>query len=43
MSVALPTIHVGDPLRHETLSVFPLFSEASGGVDYRLSDDALAD
>lgn len=43
MSVVLPTLRVGDPLRHEALSVFPLFSEASGGVDYRLSDAALAD
>lgn len=43
MSVALPTVRVGDPLRHEALSVFPLFSEANGGVDYRLSDDALSD
>lgn len=43
MSVALPKLRVGDPLRHEALSVFPLFCEANGGVDYRLSDDALAD
>ncbi len=43
MSVALPKLRVGDPLRHETLSVFPLFSNANGGVDYRLSDAALAD
>jgi hypothetical protein len=43
MTVALPTLRVGDPLRHECLSVFPLFSEVNGGVDYRLSDAALAD
>ena len=43
MTLALPTLRVGDPLRHEALSVFPLFSEANGGVDYRLSDAALAD
>jgi len=43
MSVALPTIRVGDPLRHEALTIFPLFSKANGGVDYRLSDAALAD
>ena len=43
MSVALPKLRVGDPLRHEALSVFPIFSEANGGVDYRLSDAALAD
>ena len=43
MSVALPTLRVGDPVRHEALSVFPLFSDANDGVDYRLSDEALAD
>jgi hypothetical protein len=43
MSVALPKIRVGDPVRHESLSVFPLFSESNSGVDYRLSDVALAD
>ncbi len=43
MSVALPQVRVGDPLRHEALSVFPLFSDPSGDVDYCLSDVALAD
>lgn len=43
MSLALPTLRVGDPLRHEALSVFPLFSDSNGTVDYRLSDVALAD
>ncbi|QDU95604.1 ARPP-1 family domain-containing protein [Lignipirellula cremea] len=43
MSVALPKLRVGDPVRHEALSVFPLFCEVNGGVDYRLSDAALAD
>ena len=43
MSVALPTLRVGDPVRHEALSVFPLFAEPNGQVDYRLSDEALAD
>jgi len=43
MSLALPTLRVGNPLRHEALSVFPLFTEANGGVDYRLADAALAD
>jgi hypothetical protein len=43
MSVALPKIRVGDPLRHEALSVFPLFSQPTGEVDYNLSDVALAD
>ena len=43
MTVALPKLRVGDPVRHEALSVFPLFSGANGGVAYRLSDAALAD
>ncbi len=43
MSVGLPAIRVGDPLRHETLSVFPLFTAHSDEVEYRLSDVALAD
>ena len=43
MSVALPKLRVGDPVRHEALAVFPLFAEANGQVEYRLSDEALAD
>ena len=43
MSVGLPKLRVGDPLRYEALSVFPLFSESSSEVEYRLSDAALAD
>ena len=43
MSVALRKIRVGDPLRHEALAVFPLFSESNGEIDYRLADAALAD
>lgn len=43
MSVALPKLRIGDPVRHEALSVFPLFSDSNGDVDYRLSDVALAD
>ena len=43
MSVALPKLRVGDPLRHEALSVFPLFAEPNGSVDYRLCAEALAD
>ena len=41
MSVALPEIRVGDPVRHESLSVFPLFTDARGDVDYLMSDTAL--
>lgn len=43
MSVGLPAIRVGDPRRHEALSVFPLFAAHAGAVEYRLSDVALAD
>ncbi len=43
MAVAFPQLRVGEPIRHEALSVFPLFSDRSGMVDYRLSDAALAD
>lgn len=43
MSVALPEIRVGSPLRHKSLSVFPLFSNSGGDIDYRLSEPALAD
>jgi len=37
----LPDIQVGEPLRHERLVVFPLFSSAGGGVEYLLSDEAI--
>ncbi|MCA9069668.1 MAG: hypothetical protein KDA84_12125 [Planctomycetaceae bacterium] len=43
MSVALPQFRVGEPVRHEALAVFPLFSDSVGNVDYHLSDSALAD
>jgi hypothetical protein len=36
MTVALPELRVGNPVSHEALSVFPLFTETNGGVDYRL-------
>jgi hypothetical protein len=38
----LPEIRVGDPIRHEALAVFPLFSSVDGNVDYLLSDEAIA-
>ena len=41
MSVALPEIRVGDPVRHESLSVFPLFTDVRGDVDYVMSDSAI--
>jgi len=43
LTLTLPKLRVGDPLRHESLSVFPLFADQSGSVDYRLADEALAD
>ncbi len=43
MPITFPQIRVGEPTRHESLSVFPLFSPAAGAVDYLLSDTALAD
>lgn len=43
MSVVLPNLRVGDPLRHESLSVFPLYADVNGTVEYVLSDAALAD
>lgn len=38
----LPELRVGDPIRHEALTVFPLFSTGDSGVDYLLSDEAIA-
>src|SRR5215467_3164493 len=37
----LPDIRVGDPIRHQALAAFPLFSAADGAVDYLLSDEAI--
>ncbi len=37
----LPDVRVGDPIRHETLALFPLFSSPDAGVDYLLSDEAI--
>ncbi len=38
---AVPAIRIGDPVRHESLTVFPLYSEPRGHVDYLLSDEAI--
>lgn len=38
---ALPDVRVGDPIRYEALSVFPLFSSPAGNVDYLLSNEAI--
>jgi hypothetical protein len=37
----VPTIRIGEPIRHESLTVFPLFAEPNGKVEYLLSDEAL--
>jgi hypothetical protein len=37
----LPDVSIGDPIRHETLAVFPLFSPPDGLVNYLLSEEAL--
>ena len=37
----LPDVRVGDPIRHQALAVFPLFSVPDGAVDYLLSDEAI--
>ena len=37
----VPDVRVGDPIRHESLAVFPLFSTTDGQVDYLLSDEAI--
>lgn len=42
MSVTFPHLRIGEPIRHEQLSVFPLFADAPAGVEYVLSGDAIA-
>jgi hypothetical protein len=37
----LPEVRVGDPIRHEALTVFPLFSPPDEAVEYLLSDEAI--
>ena len=36
-----PEIRVGTPIRHESLTVVPLFAEPHGRVEYLLSDEAI--
>src|SRR5262245_18839408 len=43
MPLLLPKLRVGEPVRHEALSVFPLYTDTCGQVAYRLSDEALSD
>jgi hypothetical protein len=37
----LPEIRVGQPLRHEALTVFPLFTSRASGLEYLVSDEAM--
>ena len=43
MAVTIPQVRVGEPIRHKALSVFPLFTEPNGSVDYLLADEAIRD
>jgi hypothetical protein len=40
--ITLPEVRVGEPIRHQALSVFPLFSPPGGVVEYLLSEEAIA-
>ena len=37
-----PDVHVAEPTRHETLTVFPLFAQTKSDVNYLLSDEAIS-
>jgi hypothetical protein len=37
----LPSVRVGEAIRHEALAIFPLFSAPDGAVDYLLADEAI--
>jgi hypothetical protein len=37
-----PDLRIDDPVRHETLTVFPLFTDGNSGLDYLLSDEAIS-
>jgi len=41
MSVTFPEVHVGDPVRHQALSVFPLFATTASPVEYLLADEGI--
>jgi len=41
VSIAFPEIRVGDPIRHEALTLFPLFTEQKALIDYLLSEEAI--
>jgi hypothetical protein len=37
----VPAIRIGEPNRYKSLTVFPLFAETNGQVEYLLSDEAI--
>jgi len=41
MTLTLPFVRVGNPIRHHSLTIFPLFTDADPVVDYWLSADAI--
>src|SRR5262245_57828498 len=41
--LSLPEIHVGNPLSHEALRIFPLFCSEKDGVNYLLSEKAITE
>jgi hypothetical protein len=41
MSVGFPNVLVGDPVRYQALSVFPLFDDSLTPVEYLLSDEGI--
>src|SRR6185295_8329298 len=43
MSLAFPEVRVGTPLCYKSLSVFPLFAEPSGPLQYLLANEAIGD
>jgi hypothetical protein len=43
MSAIFPSVHVGEPIRHQQLSIFPLFADAPAPVEYVLGADAIND
>lgn len=43
MSVTFPHVCVGQPIRRQRLSVFPLFADANSPLDYALASEAIAE
>lgn len=43
MAVTFPDVRVGDALQYESLSVFPLFTDAKSDVEYLLSGEAISE